>query len=534
MAFGEAVNTFGALLAKYRRQCTDLLRGGMLTQERLAELLEQEAKVAGYSPVRVSNWERGQETIRHDNRELLVGLVYVFHRCGGLYSLDEANGLLFAGGYRQLDEVEIQRVAPGWLEQLAGGQHQEADRPAARQAGKAVHLYPPDCGEAGVDLGAQRLLVSATFGAYFAGLLERRHNYVELPGQIAVPAPPHLAQLAPISRIFWALQEAKGQRLVVIAAEGGMGKSTLAARVVRCLYQEQAIEMILGDSAKNQQANIVTGAVTSIEPGYYDPASFYRRLYAQLGLPAGRAEGREKQRLADIADRLAGRRAVIVVDNLETLERGSELLAALKSLTGRDIRAIVTTRTVSGLDTLSADTLVVHLQPIQELDQARTFLAWHIDRYQGEHPGLARLKPELEEPKRLQRLLERTGGIPLLMQLVLSDVARYSWEYVELLPALFGQALLGFLYQARWQDLGQAGQEGAASRQLLQWMAGEQYGGRKISMERLAAWATGQGTAGYLSEALRLLHERFLIVNHDPALGNFTLFPSLVEFLRHE
>lgn len=109
------MDTFGALLSKYRRNAVDPRRGGMLTQERLAELLEQEANVKGYTAIRVSNWERGEEVIRHDNRQLLVGLVQVLSVCGGVTTLDEADTLLHAGDYRQLNEAEMQQINPAWL-----------------------------------------------------------------------------------------------------------------------------------------------------------------------------------------------------------------------------------------------------------------------------------------------------------------------------------------------------------------------------------------------------------------------------------
>lgn len=107
---------FGQLLWRCRRNCTDPDRGGQLTQERLAELLDVVAGVPGYSDVRVSNWERGEETIRHDRRDVLVGLIQVLVNCGGIATLIEANRLLAIGGYKRLEEDEISKIAPAWLQ----------------------------------------------------------------------------------------------------------------------------------------------------------------------------------------------------------------------------------------------------------------------------------------------------------------------------------------------------------------------------------------------------------------------------------
>lgn len=121
-------SAFGHLLYKYRRQAKDPEMGGQLTQERLAELLESYAELPGYTGVRVSNWERGGakgETIRHDHRGLLVGLIRVLHQCDGIKSLQEANEWLATGDYRDLNEAEIRVIDAAWL----------ADIPIQREQG---------------------------------------------------------------------------------------------------------------------------------------------------------------------------------------------------------------------------------------------------------------------------------------------------------------------------------------------------------------------------------------------------------------
>ncbi|HID08250.1 MAG TPA: hypothetical protein EYP10_14010 [Armatimonadetes bacterium] len=391
--------------------------------------------------------------------------------------------------------------------------------------------YSPDCGNKGIDLRQERLLVSTAFGSYFAGLLEREQNYVALKGQIECPLIKGVEKWEPIQRIFWALQQPKGPRLLIIAADGGMGKSTLAAKVVRCLFEEQAVDMILGDSAKTQRVDPSTGELTRIKPAFYSVVTFYTRVCEQLGLPS---VDDQKQALVAIKDRLFGRRAVIVVDNLETVRRGDELLRSLQALTTRDIRVVVTTRDVKDLRELTTDILIVHLLPIKELEVVRTFLEWHIRQHQDENPRLQALLGDLKEKKRLRWLVERTGGVPLLIQLVFSDVARFSWEYLEELPHLFGNELLSFLYQARWDELGSLGEEGQMARGLLRWIAKEQYKGKKVTFKRLTQWAQMQGKTDLLTDSLRLLYERFLIVNHNPDHGDFALFPSLVEFVEQQ
>ena len=108
------MSEFGQQLRVYRNNSTDPNKGGRLTQQGLAELLENYAGVPGYSYVRVSNWERGREEISHTNRQLLVGLIKVLHDHGGIHTLEMANEWLSIGGYGHLKPIEISQVDTAW------------------------------------------------------------------------------------------------------------------------------------------------------------------------------------------------------------------------------------------------------------------------------------------------------------------------------------------------------------------------------------------------------------------------------------
>ncbi|MCB8944025.1 MAG: tetratricopeptide repeat protein [Ardenticatenaceae bacterium] len=108
------MSAFGVLLRRHRLQCRDLHTGRPLTQERLAELLSLQAGIEGYSGSTVSNWERGLNQIRRDDRAVLVALVAVLHQRGGLQTQEEANQFLLAGNYRPLDKEELVQVDAHW------------------------------------------------------------------------------------------------------------------------------------------------------------------------------------------------------------------------------------------------------------------------------------------------------------------------------------------------------------------------------------------------------------------------------------
>ena len=103
---------FGTLLRVYRRRCGDPLRGGMLTQERLGELLGEELGHAGYSGAAVSDWERNKSKIDEDDRPVLVGIISVLLACQGISDVHEADELLHAGNYRALDASEQRALFP--------------------------------------------------------------------------------------------------------------------------------------------------------------------------------------------------------------------------------------------------------------------------------------------------------------------------------------------------------------------------------------------------------------------------------------
>ncbi|MCA9955630.1 MAG: ATP-binding protein, partial [Anaerolineales bacterium] len=80
----------------------------------MAERLSIESGVETYTGSTVSNWERGLNKIRRDDRHVLVGLIKVLHEGGGIKTPEAANLLLLAGNYRPLDDGELRDVNPVW------------------------------------------------------------------------------------------------------------------------------------------------------------------------------------------------------------------------------------------------------------------------------------------------------------------------------------------------------------------------------------------------------------------------------------
>lgn len=415
-------------------------------------------------------------------------------------------------------------------EQLASNLFNRLSRKGNQKNQKDIMLIDPTCGDQAIDLQQQRLKVSAAFGSYFTGLLEKDHSYFPISGQVELAVPPDVSELPPFQQIYWSLQYARGPEVILIAAEGGMGKSTLAAKIIRCLYSDNALDLLLGDSAKAQEVDPVSGKITPTTPEFYDLDSFLKKVCNQLSLDYTYGQSNQQQAISHIKDRIEGRRTVIVLDNLETVRNGTDLLNALRLLTGRDTRVLVTSRSVSGITYRTPGLFLIRLRPIQDEMIAKGFLRWHISRHISEHSDLQRVEPGLEEKENLRHIISKTGGIPLLMQLVMSDVARSSWSRIEKLPDLYGIELLNFLYKERWNELTSMGDMGRHAIELLFYIHKQTFHG-KISYEKLLRWGKEMRGLSSLDEPLNILQERFLVVNNDLKLGNFSIFPSLADFL---
>ena len=104
------MDTFGQLLRKCRRQSQDPMKGGALTQERFGELIGHELGDAGYSGAAVSDWERDKSKINAADRLVLLALLAVLVKHGGVQTPAEAETLLHAGDYRGLNSEELQTL----------------------------------------------------------------------------------------------------------------------------------------------------------------------------------------------------------------------------------------------------------------------------------------------------------------------------------------------------------------------------------------------------------------------------------------
>jgi hypothetical protein len=119
---------FGTLLRMSRKRCFDPdIPGRSLSQERFGELVGGELGILGsFSGAAISDWERGKSRIRADDRLVLVSVLIVLYRHGGIRSISEANELLEAGNYRALNPTEIEKIFPEMHTQVDSHTQQES------------------------------------------------------------------------------------------------------------------------------------------------------------------------------------------------------------------------------------------------------------------------------------------------------------------------------------------------------------------------------------------------------------------------
>ena len=397
-------------------------------------------------------------------------------------------------------------------------------------------LFDNNCGNDHIDLGSQRFMISSSFGSYFTSLLEREHNFVYLPNQIKAPQTEGTEGLDPIQRVYYNLVLSSGKKIIVIAAEGGMGKSTLAAKIIRCLWSKQEIRRILGDSAKSQVVNIKNGGISTTSPGFYDIRTFFKRVLKEQLREDYDTRMSNNSAIRKILNAVADRKVIFVVDNLETVDPADvdTFINEIEPLATVNSKILITTRKIPALENLD-EVYVVKLDRLEDIEVAQEFISWHLKTYAPIINRLSRLDQDINNKKLIKRLLDKTGGIPLIIQLVLSGIAMSDWDYLENLPDnLYSEELLDYLYLQSWNELSYIGDVGKNALALLSFIDEELYKGHKITSERLAIWVRDNKIQTSLSICISMLTDRFLLVNNGSQKeGSFSIVPSLSFFLKN-
>jgi hypothetical protein len=241
------------------------------------------------------------------------------------------------------------------------------------------------------------------------------------------------------------LKQTAGPWLLSIEGIGGIGKTTLAAAVVRKLAAETVYEEFGWVSAQPIGLDLCGHLYTRTQPAA-SVAALIGALAGQL-LPAGDSADMctLEARLAALRMRLAQVPHLIVIDNLETVLDLHDLLPTLHTLANPS-RFVLTSRR-----RLIAEPHV-HLHAVPELSADQALLLLRQTAQEHELPALANCRDEDLLP-----IYAAVGGNPLALLLVVGQthVRPLHAVLADLAEARIQplQTLFDYIYRQVWDEL---------------------------------------------------------------------------------
>ncbi len=244
------------------------------------------------------------------------------------------------------------------------------------------------------------------FGSYFFTVCTTESRYLDVKTR---------NDRIGLQRVFETLSRDRGPRLILLSAEGGMGKTALAAHIVRQVYlREKWFNLLLGGSAKQQA--YVDGEIKTYEDAVLTYASLLDVIGKQFGIANIHSAISAEEKLAFLQRKLRNQRALILIDNLETLTNTQEIVDSITRLVAntRGSRVLITTRDgrVAGKDLLS-----IHLDPLTP-EESLDFAKWYI-----QIRGLDRNSAILLTANVVKKAVSLTGGSPLAIEQLFSQLA---------------------------------------------------------------------------------------------------------------
>ncbi|MEU5671057.1 BTAD domain-containing putative transcriptional regulator [Micromonospora sp. NPDC047753] len=196
-----------------------------------------------------------------------------------------------------------------------------------------------------------------------------------------------------------------GARIQLIDGMAGSGKTTLAVHLATALADEYPDAQLYIDLHGHSERNPLT------------PAAAVATLLRQLGVPDERVPGNQDDRLALWRTELAGRRALLVLDNAATADQVTPLLP-----NGSQCLILITSRRrLVGVDEGRPSSL-----PVLDTDEGVELL--------GRVVGMNRVAAE---PDAAVEVVRRCGHLPLAIRLAGARLAhRPHWKIADLAERL--------------------------------------------------------------------------------------------------
>ncbi len=306
------------------------------------------------------------------------------------------------------------------------------------------------------------------------------------------------------------LSDPAGPALVSLEGMGGIGKTSLARAYVSLAHTKAVWDAVLWVSAR-QQYLTESGRLTSLN----DPAATLEdisaRLAEQLNL-SGLAGKALPERLDGLLAVFASRRALCVVDNLETVEDQEQLVPALAKLAGSSRFLLTTRQTLRNYP-------FVHTISLKALDADSAF---ELLRSESQRRG-RRLEISTPEFQAFYRLI---GGVPLAIKLVAAQLSLQPLQDILDGFRRAGQGMQDFyryLYWQTWQSLSDP-----ARRLLLSFLPANPEG-EDLDFLRVMS---GQADDSFFSALAELDRFSLLEITGDASQPLYRLHQITVTFLK--
>jgi predicted ATPase len=257
-----------------------------------------------------------------------------------------------------------------------------------------------------------------------------------------------------ISKVVDAIrQSAPTERFFSIEGIGGIGKTTLAQTVASQLVAWPDLEGIFWVSAKHEFLKPDGTQKIDLEKNTLDLVS---ALAVQMGLDylAGLSLA---QKLSGLSDALAGRKYLIVLDNLETVQDIEQLMPHLFGLAGASKYLLTSRYAMSGYPQV----ISFSVGPLSQ-ENAEAFFINELERN-------ARQSVKSSIPAGfLAAVYDLVGGIPLALKLIAAQIGKAQPPEQVLQNLRAGKdaqrkdkdaALFPYIYKASWQLLSEPAQD---------------------------------------------------------------------------